>query len=62
MPPFLYRCPFTGLRVEGFDCVRAPEEGEHYTAQSCQACRGVHLVNPRTGKLMSEEHPPPKRT
>ena len=31
-----------------------------YTAQKCLVCGGVHLVNARTGKLMSEEHPPPR--
>jgi translation initiation factor 2 beta subunit (eIF-2beta)/eIF-5 len=33
-----------------------------YVALDCLACGGVHPVNPRTGKLMSEEtrRPPPE--
>src|SRR5262245_59531599 len=34
MPAFLYRCPFTGLRVQAIECVCLPDEGERYTAQS----------------------------
>jgi predicted RNA-binding Zn-ribbon protein involved in translation (DUF1610 family) len=28
-----------------------------YVMQNCPACGSVHLVNPRTGKQMSEETP-----
>jgi DNA-directed RNA polymerase subunit RPC12/RpoP len=31
-----------------------------YTAYRCPACGSVHLVNPRTGKLASDERGPKK--
>jgi hypothetical protein len=27
----------------------------HYRAIDCAACNGMHMVNPKTGKLPSEE-------
>jgi len=51
---FLFRCPLTGLRVQGrVEALELPDRG--YVAQYCPACGGMHPVNPRTGKLMSEE-------
>ena len=32
-----------------------------YVTQNCAACGSVHLVNPHTGKLMSEEIGKPQR-
>ena len=31
-----------------------------YVAQDCPACGSLHPVNPRTGKLMSEESARPR--
>jgi hypothetical protein len=52
--PITYRCPNTGLRVQGFfaDDVTAGD-GETYEATTCTACKQVHLVNPVTGKVLS---------
>jgi hypothetical protein len=47
MPPFLYRCPTTGYRVQGFIAEELP--ADTYEAVACTACRRVHLVNPTTG-------------
>ena len=55
---FLFRCPVTGFTVQGLD--HFPEEKDRYIAHACPDCGNAHLVNPRTGKLMSEEHPFPK--
>jgi hypothetical protein len=33
-------------------------ELKQYVSQVCLACGRVHMVNPRTGKLMSEEFQP----
>ncbi len=33
-------------------------ERKQYVSQVCEACGRVHMVNPRTGKLMSEEFRP----
>jgi hypothetical protein len=56
---FIFRCPVTGLNVQG--SVVTSETEAHYIAHTCLACGGTHLVNPLSGKLMSEEHPPIKR-
>lgn len=61
MSDFLYRCPFTGYVVEGrYEDTDEPPPS--YVAQTCPACRSVHLVNPVTGKLISEERPPRRRS
>jgi len=57
MRNFIYRCPETDLNVQGsVDDKQA--ENEQYVAQVCLACGRIHTVNPRTGKLMSEEFRP----
>lgn len=56
MHSFVFRCPLTGYNVQGRVEVQAGDLPEQsYRATDCVACRSVHLVNPRTGKLMSEE-------
>jgi hypothetical protein len=57
MPPFLYRCPNTGYRVQGFVADDTSDEGERYEyeAVTCLACQQVHLVNPTTGKVLGED-------
>lgn len=54
---FLFRCPKTGLMVQGSTGKAAPEAQEVnlYTGVYCNACGGWHLVNPQTGKLVSDE-------
>jgi hypothetical protein len=50
---FVYRCPITGLTVEGqIADESSPKEVETYTAVTCTACRQVHLVIPKTGKVL----------
>ncbi|OFX00945.1 MAG: hypothetical protein A3D94_11875 [Alphaproteobacteria bacterium RIFCSPHIGHO2_12_FULL_66_14] len=58
MRTFLYRCPLTGYNVQG-EHVTGGEALPTYVSQHCLACGGVHLVNPHTGKLRSEEVPAP---
>ena len=54
MHNFLFRCPQTGLNVQGH--MKAQDlPTQTYVMQNCPACGGMHLVNPRTGKLVSEE-------
>jgi hypothetical protein len=52
MPPFLYRCPTTGYRVQGFVAEEVP--ADTYEPVTCTACQRVHLVNPATGKVLGE--------
>lgn len=50
---FVFRCPTTGYNVQG-----RHEEGNGplppFVGQHCLACSGLHVVDPRTGKGMSE--------
>jgi hypothetical protein len=56
MPPFIFRCPNTGFRMQGF----APDDDESERADdvfvgvTCLACGQVHFVNPKTGKTAGE--------
>jgi hypothetical protein len=53
MPTFLYRCPNTGLLVQGWigeDPTNRDED--RFEAVTCTACGRVHLVNPKTGKVL----------
>jgi hypothetical protein len=53
MAAFLYRCPTTGLNVQGWfaDEVGDDEETTYETA-TCLACTQVHLVNRATGRVL----------
>jgi hypothetical protein len=57
MPPFIYRCPNTGLRVQGL----APDDDESERADNifvgvtCLACGLAHFLNPKTGKRADED-------
>jgi hypothetical protein len=53
MAAFLYRCPNTGLNVQGWVADDPIERGdESYESLTCTACTRVHLVNPKTGKVL----------
>ena len=54
---FLFQCPKTGLMVQGSTAKAAPgtQEINLYTGVYCNACGSWHLVNPQTGKLVSDE-------
>ena len=56
MPTFLYRCPKTSLRVQGWVADDPTDsEAERFEAVTCLACTSVHLVNPKTGKVVGED-------
>jgi len=58
MGPYLYRCPATGDRVQGWSADEAPDPGEdRYETVECIACQRVHLVNPANGKVLGSEEP-----
>ena len=54
MSAFVYRCPATGLNVQGFTA-NDPTEDETYESVSCTACLRVHMVNPKTGKVLGSD-------
>ncbi len=55
MRGFVYRCPATGLNVQGFAgddrALAATATDNVYEAVTCTACRRVHLVNPTSGHV-----------
>ena len=54
MPAFLYRCPNTGQRVQGWSADEVPAgDPDIYEAVTCTACQQVHLVNPATGTVLT---------
>ena len=55
MGVFLFMCPVTQFKVQHWsDDDDPPEDG--YEGVVCQACNGMHFVNPKTGKLFREEN------
>jgi hypothetical protein len=51
MGTFVYRCPQMGLMVHGW--IAEPISGEVYEAVTLNACGRVHLINPKTGKILA---------
>ena len=53
---FLYRCPNTGQSVQGWSADEGrPDDDNSYQSFQCIACTRVHLVNPKTGKVLGKE-------
>jgi hypothetical protein len=56
MAVFVYRCPSTGLNVQGWIADDPTEhEAETFEAVTCTACTRVHLINPKTGKVLGAD-------
>jgi len=52
----VFRCPNTGLNVQGWIADDPTEgEAEHYEPITCMACTRVHLVNPKTGRILGDD-------
>ena len=56
MAPFLYRCPNTGQKVQGF-VADDPTAGDNDNFEGiiCTACGRLHLVNPKTAKVLGSD-------
>jgi hypothetical protein len=53
MATFVYRCPTTGLNVQGWFADGPSEhEGEVYETMMCVACTREHLINRSTGRVL----------
>lgn len=52
MPLFIYRCPSTGARVQGFSPEDVSEDSHSYEPVTCPVCHQIHHVNPTTGKVL----------
>ena len=57
--PYLFRCPTTGLNVQGYLEDREPPPSPHprYEPVPCLACGLFHLVNPQNGQLLTDSKP-----
>jgi hypothetical protein len=55
MPAFLFTCPNTSMRVQYWIDDDPDSDDSKYEALTCAACSKVHFINPKTGKLFSEE-------
>jgi hypothetical protein len=55
MPLFVYRCPTTGYRVQGFSAEDVSVNTHTYEPVACPLCKRTHQVNPATGAVLGEE-------
>lgn len=56
MAPFLFRCPNTGLNVQGWVADDPTgQDAEIFQPVTCTICTRVHLVNPKTGKVLGTD-------
>jgi hypothetical protein len=56
MATFLYDCPITKRRVQGWQADQVASAGDNaYVSVTCLACGRVHLVNPANGKTAGAE-------
>jgi hypothetical protein len=55
MAVFVYRCPNTGLNVQGFIADDPSDEAASHVPVTCTICTRVHLVNPAKGKVLEAE-------
>jgi len=52
MAAVIYRCPNTGFPVQGYTVDETiARDHDAYEPVSCLACKLVHLVNPKSGKV-----------
>ncbi|MGA2311371.1 MAG: hypothetical protein ABSF87_03225 [Xanthobacteraceae bacterium] len=57
MATIIYRCPTTGLNVQGWfadDPARADAD-DTYESLICTACTKLHLINPKTGRTLGDD-------
>ncbi len=56
MTPVLFRCPVTGLNVQGMvpHDIHAEPVGHVFVSVRCVACSQTHLVNPATREVMGK--------
>jgi hypothetical protein len=52
MATFVYRCPNTGMNVQGWVAEDPTINGETYQPIVCTICARLHLVNPKNGKVL----------
>jgi hypothetical protein len=55
MATFIYRCPATGYNVQGWVADEGDPDDDANLPVKCLACQRVHLVNPRTRKVIGAD-------
>jgi hypothetical protein len=57
MAAFIYRCPTTGLKVQGWLADESSSENDStsYEAVICTACTRVHFINRKTGRSVGDD-------
>ena len=57
-----FRCPTREMHTQAWiaDDIQAGSENEYITVD-CIACRGIHLINPRTAKVIGARSDPKSR-
>ena len=57
MATIIYRCPTTGLNVQGWfaDDPAHADADDTYELLICTACTKLHLVNPKTGRVLGDD-------
>ena len=55
MRPFLFRCPTTGLQVQGWVADDVADEDDAFVTVACTACLQAHFVNAITGRVLGDE-------
>ena len=59
MATFIFRCPASGVSVQGWISDDAGSDSENeFVSISCTACRQVHLVNAATGRVLGDQSEP----
>jgi hypothetical protein len=53
MGAFVFTCPATGMKVQGWTA-ETPAANDYFEAIPCTACQHVHLVNAATGRVAGE--------
>jgi hypothetical protein len=53
MAVYLYECPNTGYRVQGWSADEVSSD-DTYETVTCEACKQLHLVNPATGRVLGK--------
>jgi len=63
MAAVLFRCPATGLIVQGWHAgdASAADPGESYVGMHCMACNQMHFLNPATGRVLGGGDDDPSR-
>ena len=49
----LYRCPNMGVRVQSYACIKTADGV--YEVVTCTICRGVHLIDRASGRVLGED-------